>query len=120
MWCPNISSFLCKGPVLYPAKNEEIYGVVPYQKIFISCHITFKRKFQHVGHIWIVLWVKWVNRCDPGFNTTTVAHTRTHMHTHTHTHTHTRTHTHTHTQAHKHCMIHKYMGYKALIYLANT
>ena len=21
------------------------------------CYITFKRKLQHVGHIWIVLWV---------------------------------------------------------------
>ena len=36
-----------------------------------------------------------------------------------HTHN-THTHTHTHTQAHKHCMIHKYIGYKVLIYLANT
>ena len=28
-------------PVLYPAKNEEIYGIVPYQKNFMSCYITF-------------------------------------------------------------------------------
>ena len=53
----------CKGPVLYPAKNEEVYGIVPYQNFFMLCYITLK--FQHVGHIWIVQWVKWVNRCDP-------------------------------------------------------
>ena len=56
MWCPKISSSrsLCKGLVLYPAKNEEIYGIVP--------HITllWKRKLHHVGQ-----WVKWVNRRDP-------------------------------------------------------
>ena len=54
-----------------------------------------------------------------GIKSTTVAHThtctRTHIHAHTHMHTHTQ-----HTQAHKHCMIHKYIGYKVLIYLANT
>ena len=44
-------------PVLYPAKNEEIYGIVPYQKI--SCHVTLllKRKpsarGSQVGHIWV-------------------------------------------------------------------
>ena len=39
MWCLKISSLrnLCKGPVLYPAKNEEIYGIAPYQKFFMSC-----------------------------------------------------------------------------------
>ena len=82
MWCPKIlsSRSLCKGPVLYPAKNEEIYGIVPYQKF--SCHVTLllKRKLQHVGHKWVTSgsyiygshpdcsvgqWVKWVNRCNP-------------------------------------------------------
>ena len=29
--------FIFKRPVLYPAKNEEIYGIVPYQNI--SCHV---------------------------------------------------------------------------------
>ena len=64
-----------QGPVLYPAKNEEIYGIVPYQQF--SCHVTLllKRKLQHVGHKWVICgshpdcsvgqWVKWVNRCDP-------------------------------------------------------
>ena len=46
-------------PVLYPAKNEEIYGIVKfhiYQKIFMSC-ITFKKKTStcrsQVGHMWV-------------------------------------------------------------------
>ena len=76
MWCPKISSSrsLCKGPVLYPAKNEVIYGIVPHQKFL--CHVTLatfkKENFNmwvtsgsYVGHIRIVLWVKWVNRFDP-------------------------------------------------------
>ena len=56
-------------PVLYPAKNEEIYGIVPYQKI--SCHVTllFKKKTfstwvssgSYMGHIQIVLWVSGSN-----------------------------------------------------------
>ena len=39
---------------LYPAKNEEIYGNVPYQKF--SCHVTslLKRTLQHVGHKWVI------------------------------------------------------------------
>ena len=43
MWCPKISSSssLCKRPVLYPAKNEEIYGIVSYQKFFMSCYISY-------------------------------------------------------------------------------
>ena len=53
--------FLYNGPVLHPAKNEEIYRIVPYQKCFMSCYITFKRKTStcgsYVGHIRIVLWV---------------------------------------------------------------
>ena len=44
-------------PVLYPAKNEEIYGIVKfhiYQKKF-SCHtLLLKRKLQHVGHKWVI------------------------------------------------------------------
>ena len=49
MWCSKIlsSGSLCRGPALYPAKNEEIYGIVPYQKNFMSRYI---RKLQHVGH----------------------------------------------------------------------
>ena len=27
-------------------------------------YLKFKRKLQYVGHIWIAVWVKWVNRCD--------------------------------------------------------
>ena len=51
------------GRVLYAAKNEEINGIVPYQKIFMS--------LQHVGHKLVICgshpdccvgqWVKWVN-----------------------------------------------------------
>ena len=29
------------GSSLYPAKNEEIYGIVPYQKFFMSCYISY-------------------------------------------------------------------------------
>ena len=54
-----------KGSVLYPAKNEEIYGMVPYQKFFMSCYITFKKKTStcgsQVSHIWIVLCVNGSN-----------------------------------------------------------
>ena len=72
--CPKISSTrsLHKGSVLYPAKNEEIYGTVHvlYQKF--SCHVTLatfkKENFKmcvtsgsYVGHIWIVLWVSGSN-----------------------------------------------------------
>ena len=42
------SRSLCKEPVLYPTKNEEIYGIVPCQTL-----ATFKKKFQHVGHMWV-------------------------------------------------------------------
>ena len=78
MWCPKISSSrsLCKGMVLYPAKNEEIYGIVPHQKFLMSCYNTFKKKTStYGGHKWVICgshpdcsvgqWVKWVNRCDP-------------------------------------------------------
>ena len=54
------------GPVLYP---KEIYGIVLYLIFSMSFYITFKKKTlacgSQVGHIWIVLWVKWVNTCDP-------------------------------------------------------
>ena len=52
------------------------YMALFYIKNF-SCHVTLllKRKLQHVagwvtsgsyvGHIWIVMWVKYVNRCGP-------------------------------------------------------
>ena len=60
---------LCKGPVLYPAKNEEIYGIniAPYQNFFMSCYLTFKNfnmwvtSGSYVGHIRIVLWVSGSN-----------------------------------------------------------
>ena len=81
MWFPKISSSrsLCKVLVLYPAKNEEIYGIVPYQKIFMSYYSTLKRKLQvnmwvtsgsYVGHIWIVLWVmgQMGQQVQPTFN----------------------------------------------------
>ena len=46
-----------QGPVLYPAKNEEIYGIVPYQQFFMPCYITFKKKTSkcgsQVGHMWV-------------------------------------------------------------------
>ena len=45
VWHPKISSLsrsLRKGLVLHPAKNEEIYGIVLYQKI--SCHVTLLKK----------------------------------------------------------------------------
>ena len=32
------SRSLCKGLDLYPTKNEEIYGIVPYQKKFVMLH----------------------------------------------------------------------------------
>ena len=55
--------------VLYPAKNEEIYGIFHMKKIFMSCYITFKKKTStcgsqlgHMGHIPIVLWVSGSNR----------------------------------------------------------
>ena len=74
VWCSSSRS-LCKGSVLYTAKNEEIYGIVPYHKFFMSCYIAFKRKLQHLGHKWVICgshpdcsvgqWVKWVNKCDP-------------------------------------------------------
>ena len=52
-----ISRSLCMGLVLYPAKNKEIHGVVPYQKFFVSCYITFKKKTLtcglQVGHMWV-------------------------------------------------------------------
>ena len=53
MWCPKISSSrsLCKGSILYPAKNEEIYGIVPYQKSFMS-GLTLTCGSQ-VGHMWV-------------------------------------------------------------------
>ena len=66
-----------KGPVLYSAKNEEIYGIVPHQKFFMSCYITFKKKTLTCGSqvAWVMCGlhldcfvgqcVKWVNRHDP-------------------------------------------------------
>ena len=75
MWYLKIlsSRSLCKVLVLYPAKNEEMYGIVPYQNFsWHSYYVTFKKNFNmwvtsgsYVVHIRIILWVKWVNRCDP-------------------------------------------------------
>ena len=33
-----------QGLEQYPAKNEEIYGIVPYQKFFMLCYIIFKKR----------------------------------------------------------------------------
>ena len=52
MRCPKISSSrsLCKRLILYPAKNEETYGIVPYQKFFVMlARLPLKIKLQHVG-----------------------------------------------------------------------
>ena len=50
MWCSEISflRILYMGPVLYPAKNEEIYGIVWY----LIFYKTSARGSQ-VGHIWV-------------------------------------------------------------------
>ena len=69
MWCPKISWLrnLCRGPVLYPAKSEEIYGIVPYQKFFMSCYTLLTSTCgSQVGlDCSVDQWVKWVNRCNP-------------------------------------------------------
>ena len=41
MWCLKISSSRspCKVLVLYPAKNKEIYDIVPFQNFFVSFYI---------------------------------------------------------------------------------
>ena len=45
------------GSVLYPAKNEYIYGIVPYQNFFMQSYITFKMKASTCGsqvdHMWV-------------------------------------------------------------------
>ena len=57
MWCPKIlsSGNLCKVPVQYLAENEEICGIVPYQKF--SCYVTLatfaKMCGSQMGHMWI-------------------------------------------------------------------
>ena len=41
----------CKAQALYP---EEIYGIIPYQKFFMSCCINFKKTStcgSQVGHM---------------------------------------------------------------------
>ena len=55
------STNLCKGPVLYPAKNEEIRIVLFHiKKFFMLCYILasyFKQKIStcgsQVGHMWV-------------------------------------------------------------------
>ena len=37
------------GPVLYPTKNEETYGIVSYQNFSMSFCITFKKKTAACG-----------------------------------------------------------------------
>ena len=74
MWCLKIlsSKSLCKGPVLYPAKKEEIHGIVPYQKFFhvmLATLATFKKENfniwvtsgSYVGHIRVALWLSGSN-----------------------------------------------------------
>ena len=124
MWCPNISSFCARDQFcILPRMKKSM--VLFHMKNF-SYHVTlatYKRKLQHVGHMWVTseLFCGSNGSTDMTQVSTLLQwHTHMHMHTHTRTHTHTHTHTHAHTQAHKHCMIHKYIGYKVLIYLANT
>ena len=46
----------CTG-ILYPTKNKEIYGIVPYQKFFMSCCISYFKKAltcgSRLGHVWV-------------------------------------------------------------------
>ena len=54
-----------------PSMKKSIYGIV----LIKNFSLLSKRKFQHVGHKWVICgshldcsvdqWVKWVNRCDP-------------------------------------------------------
>ena len=52
-----------------PRMKKSMIGIVPYQKLFMSCYITFKKKTStcgsqvgsYVGHIRIVLWVSGLN-----------------------------------------------------------
>ena len=55
MRCLKISS-LCKGPVLYPAKNEEIYMAFFHIKNFqvMLRILTLKKKTSTCGHKWVV------------------------------------------------------------------
>ena len=42
----------CMQSVLYPAKNEEIYGIVSYQNF--PCDFTSFLKLQYVDHKWVI------------------------------------------------------------------
>ena len=50
---------------LHAAKNEEINGIIPYQKFFMSCYITFKKKTSTCGSYPDCSVGQWVNKCDP-------------------------------------------------------
>ena len=67
MWGPEISFSrslhvsVSMGPVLYSAKNQEVYDIVPYLNFYHVILHYFKRKTSEfgscVGHIQIALWV---------------------------------------------------------------
>ena len=50
LWCPDISfsRIPCMGPVLYPAKNEEIHSLISYP--IFPCHfiLLLRRNLHHV------------------------------------------------------------------------
>ena len=64
---------LCIGSVLYLAKNEEIYGIVPFQNFSMSFYVTFKKKTSTCGsgRMWVTSRLlhgsvgQVVYRCDP-------------------------------------------------------
>ena len=53
----SFSRSLCRGPILYPTKNEEIYDNTPYQNFSMSFYITIEKKTSvygsQVGHMWV-------------------------------------------------------------------
>ena len=45
---------MCTGPVLYSAKNQEVYDIVPCLNFYhVILHFTLKGKFQNLGHVWV-------------------------------------------------------------------
>ena len=60
LWINQSEAGLCMSSVLYPAKNEEIYGIVSYQNFSTSFCITFQKKTSAcgspMGHM-CALWV---------------------------------------------------------------
>ena len=74
MWCPKIlsSTTLCKGPVLYPAKQMKKSMALFHINVMLLAFLK-KIKLQHVGNklcgshsdCSVGQWVKWINRYDP-------------------------------------------------------